>query len=163
MPSRKHYGDYPQIEDGIGMVRSFQNDFAALWRRLERRAPKSAAALHGTVITGTLFAPILRDLLERLNSRFKTRLHVVSLENRYFGGDVAVAGLLTGEDLLAAREQLRGDFLVIPGSMLKSGDTVMLDGRQLDEVQSELGLPIHALDFDGLARMIERQMSDAGC
>ncbi|MDX6694897.1 MAG: hypothetical protein QOF02_2500 [Blastocatellia bacterium] len=157
VPSRRHYGDYPQIEDGIGMVRSFQNDFAALWRRLERRPPAHASSLNSTVVTGTLFAPILKDLLERLNARFGARLSVLALENRYFGGDVSVAGLLTGEDLLAAREQLRGDSLVIPGSMLKSGDTVMLDGRKLDELERELGLPIHALDFDGLAQMIEKQ------
>ena len=155
VPSRLHYGDYPQIEDGIGMVRSFQNDFTALRRRLERRPPARAESLNATVITGTLFAPILKDLLEGLNSRFGTRLRVVAIENGYFGGDVSVAGLLTGADLLAAKEQLRGDFLVIPGSMLKSGDTVMLDGRKLDELERELGLPIHALDFNGLARMIE--------
>lgn len=157
VPPRKHYGDYPQIEDGIGMVRSFHNDFAALWRRLERRAPTdSTTRLHGTVLTGTLFAPILNGLLERLNARFGTRLSVVSVENQYFGGDVSVAGLLTGGDLLAARASLSGDFAVIPGSMLKSGDAaqVMLDGQTLREVESELGLPVYALDFAEFARMI---------
>ncbi|HEY0385342.1 MAG TPA: DUF512 domain-containing protein [Pyrinomonadaceae bacterium] len=155
VPSRRHYGDYPQIEDGIGMVRSFQHDFAALWRKLERRPPvRAAKLLRGTVVTGTLFAPILRDALERLNARFGTRLQVEAIENRYFGGDVSVAGLLTGGDLLAARDQVRGDFLVIPGSMLKSGETVMLDGMTLAEVERDLGLPVHASDFTALARMI---------
>lgn len=164
VPSRRHYGDYPQIEDGIGMVRSFHHDFAALWRRLERHGvPEHAARLSGTVMTGTLFAPILESLLARLNARFGTRLHTAAVENRYFGGDVAVAGLLTGGDLLAARDQLRGDFAIIPGSILKSGETVMLDGMMLDEVERELGLPVHALDFAAFARMLEQQMSDAGC
>lgn len=158
VPSRRHYGDYPQIEDGIGMVRSFHNDFAALWRRLERRgAPASAARFYGTVMTGTLFAPILSGLLERLNARFGTRLHVAQVENRYFGGDVSVAGLLTGGDLLGARALIRGDFVIIPGSMLKSGDTVMLDGMTLSEVEQELGLPVHAPDFAAFTRMIEEQ------
>jgi putative radical SAM enzyme (TIGR03279 family) len=158
VPSRRHYGDYPQIEDGIGMVRSFHNDFAALMRRIERRAqPARSERLYGTVATGTLFAPILKDLLERLNARLGTRLHVLPVENLYFGGDVSVAGLLTGGDLLAARPSVRGDFLVIPASMLKSGDTVMLDGMKLDEVEREFGLPVHALDFDALARMIENR------
>jgi putative radical SAM enzyme (TIGR03279 family) len=158
VPSRRHYGDYPQIEDGIGMVRSFHNDFAALWRRLERRAPAVAtASLSGTVVTGTLFAPVLQSLVERLNERFGTRLSVLAVENQYFGGDVSVAGLLTGGDLLAARDRVRGDFVVIPGSMLKSGDpvaAVMLDGQTLDEIKRELGLPVYALDFAGFARMI---------
>ncbi len=160
VPSRRHYGDYPQIEDGIGMVRSFHNDFAALLRRLERRPPVDAARLHGTVITGTLFAPILSSLLERLNARFGTRLHVLAAENQYFGGDVSVAGLLTGGDLLAVRDRIRGQFAVIPGSMLKSGDALMLDGMTLAEAEKELGLPLHAPDFAGLARMIEKQSND---
>jgi putative radical SAM enzyme (TIGR03279 family) len=162
VPSRSHYGDYPQIEDGIGMVRSFHNEFAALLRRLERRPPIKPARLSGTVMTGTLFAPILHRLLERLNARFGTRLHVLPVENQYFGGDVSVAGLLTGGDLLAARACVRGDFAIIPGSMLKSGDTVMLDGMTLAEVERELGLPVYAEDFAGLARIIERQTLEAG-
>jgi putative radical SAM enzyme (TIGR03279 family) len=103
VPSRKHYGDYPQIEDGIGMVRSFQNDFAALLRRLERRplAVEKAATLDGTIMTGKLFAPALTELIERANARFGMRLHVVGVENHYFGGDVSVAGLLTGGEALS--------------------------------------------------------------
>jgi putative radical SAM enzyme (TIGR03279 family) len=155
VPSRKHYGDYPQIEDGIGMVRAFDNEFRALWRKLERRATKQPIEkLYGTVMTGMLFAPVLRERLERLNARFGTRLHTVGVENRYFGGDVSVAGLLTGEDLLAARELLRGSFLIIPSSMLKSGEEVMLDGLTLTDVREQLGLPVHALDLRSLARMI---------
>src|SRR6266576_577539 len=57
VPGRKHYGEYPQIEDGIGMVRTFCNQFAALLKRFERRAPRDAERLHGTIMTGTLFAP----------------------------------------------------------------------------------------------------------
>ncbi|HEX8142105.1 MAG TPA: DUF512 domain-containing protein [Pyrinomonadaceae bacterium] len=155
LPSRKHYGDYPQIEDGIGMVRAFDNDFRALWRRLERReARQPIEKRDGTVMTGTLFAPVLKQRLDRLNARFGTRLHTVAVENGYFGGDVSVAGLLTGEDLLAAREKVRGSFVIIPGSMLKSGEEVMLDGLTLGEVRGQLGLPVEALDFRSFARFL---------
>ncbi len=68
-PSRKHYGDYPQIEDGIGMVRNFANQFDALMRRLTRRSVSEARPLgrapFGTIMTGTLFAPVLRKLIDR--------------------------------------------------------------------------------------------------
>src|SRR5713226_3598066 len=62
VPSRGHYGDYPQIEDGIGMVRSFENEFSALQRRLARtagvgRSGRAPSELFGTILTGTLFAP----------------------------------------------------------------------------------------------------------
>ncbi|OLE54759.1 MAG: hypothetical protein AUG51_06535 [Acidobacteria bacterium 13_1_20CM_3_53_8] len=159
VPDRKHYGDYPQIEDGIGMVRSFNNEFDALLRRLERRAEKNfLPQLSGTVMTGTLFAPVLKRALDRLNRRFGTRLHVVSVENNYFGGDVSVAGLLTGGDFLSARDSLRGDFLIIPSSAIKSGDSVMLDGMTLHELQEQLGLPIHALDLKGVEKSLESRV-----
>jgi putative radical SAM enzyme (TIGR03279 family) len=156
VPSRKHYGDYPQIEDGIGMVRSFDNEFRALRRRLLRReaAGKPTRRLDATVMTGMLFAPVLKAHVDRLNARFLTRLHVLGVENLYFGGDVSVAGLLTGGDLLAARERVRGDAVIIPSSMIKSGEDVMLDGMTLDELKQQLGLPVHALDFRSLAHML---------
>ncbi len=159
LPSRRHYGDYPQIEDGIGMVRSFHNEFTALWRKIERRLPAHAAKLSGTVMTGTLFAPILKERLERLNARFGTKLHVAAVENRYFGGDVSVAGLLTGSCLLAARKQIRGDFALIPNAMLKSGEMIMLDGMTLSEVEQQFGLRVHALDFAAFARMLSEVSS----
>ncbi len=156
VPSRTHYGDYPQIEDGIGMVRSFQYEFAALERALARRPlPASAASkLNGTIMTGTIFAPVLRELIERLNTRFATRLRVAAVENSYFGGGITVAGLLTGSDLLAARSDVRGDFVIIPSSAVKSDDSLLLDGMKLIDLEQELGSPVHALDLQGLRRML---------
>ena len=111
-PARSHYGDYPQIEDGVGMVRSFANEFAALVRKLEREQWTSANNTSGTIFTGTLFAPVLRKMIDKLNARFGTRLVVEALENSYFGGDVSVAGLLTGQDLVQARERVTGEFVM---------------------------------------------------
>ncbi|MFS8084377.1 MAG: DUF512 domain-containing protein, partial [Acidobacteriota bacterium] len=78
VPSRKHYGDYPQIEDGIGMVRSFANEFEALMRRLDRKPIRNPEKLYGTIMTGTIFAPVLRQQVERMNRRFGTRLEVIA-------------------------------------------------------------------------------------
>ena len=162
VPSRGHYGDYPQIEDGIGMVRSFENEFSALQRRLERRARavgkslgRAPSELCGTILTGTLFAPVLRRQVERLNARFGTRLHVAAVENDYFGGDVSVAGLLTGGDFAAARGQVRGDFVIMPRVALKSDEPVMLDGMRLEDLQRQFEVPLYAFDFAGLAEMLE--------
>jgi putative radical SAM enzyme (TIGR03279 family) len=159
LPGQKHYGDYPQIEDGIGMVRTFDNEFRALWRRLERRSTANtraqpASKLNGTIITGTLFAPVLKRLVDRLNARFATALKVVAAENHYFGGDVSVAGLLTGRDLLATRAEVSGDFVIIPGATLKSGEEIMLDGMTLKDVVEGFGLPVQAHDFSSFAHML---------
>jgi len=154
IPGRSHYGDYPQIEDGVGMVRSFANEFAALVRRLEREQWTSASNTSGTIFTGTLFAPVLRKMIDKLNARFGTRLVVEALENSYFGGDVSVAGLLTGQDLVQARERVTGEFVCIPRQMLKSDEAIMLDGMNLAEVSRALGQPVHAINLKELATLL---------
>lgn len=154
-PSQKHYGDYPQIEDGIGMVRSFANEFEALLRRLARKPLPDPERLFGTIMTGTIFAPVLRKQIERLNGRFQTNLHVVAVENEYFGGDVSVAGLLTGGDFIAARGQVRGEFAIIPRVALKSDDSVMLDGMRFEDLKKEFAMPVYAHDLESLAVSLE--------
>ena len=154
VPGRQHYGDYPQIEDGIGMVRSFCNEFSALLRRLDRKPPQDARKVNGTIMTGTLFAPVLERQIEKLNHRWGTQLHVAAAQNHYFGGDVSVAGLLTGGDLVKARDNVRGDFLIIPRSTLKSDEDIMLDGMTLAELRAQLGLPVRPLDLRAFGEWI---------
>jgi putative radical SAM enzyme (TIGR03279 family) len=154
VPSRRHYGDYPQIEDGVGMVRSFYEDFRRLQRKLERRPPADPAKLHGTILTGKLFAPELEKLTGSLNARFETRLKVVAVENTYFGSDIVVAGLVTGQDVLAVRGQIEGDFVILPASAFKSDEPVMLDGTVHADLQTQVGLPVHVFDFAAFARFI---------
>ena len=154
VPARSHYGTYPQIEDGIGMVRSFKNEFATLLKRLERRPLSHIAKLPGTILTGTLFAPVFKPLIEKLNARFGTQLAVAGVENNYFGGDVSVAGLLTGGDLFSARERISGEFVIIPRSTLKSDEEIMLDGMKLEELTAKLGLPVHPFDLKSLAQFL---------
>jgi putative radical SAM enzyme (TIGR03279 family) len=154
IPTTAHYGEYPQIEDGVGMVRAFVNEFGKITRRIERDASANLQNKSGTILTGTLFAPVLRKLVHKLNDRFGSQLIVEPVENGYFGGDVSVAGLLTGRDLLSARERLKGDFVLIPRQMLKSDEEIMLDGMRLDEVAQSLQLPVHAINLDQFASLL---------
>jgi putative radical SAM enzyme (TIGR03279 family) len=154
IPGRSHYGDYPQIEDGVGMVRAFTNDFARLTKRFAREAPSRINKNPATIFTGTLFAPELQKMIEKWNSRFGTKLRVEPLENTYFGGDVSVAGLLTGRDLLAARDRVSGEFVLIPKQMLKSDEAIMLDGMKIDEVAQAIGVPVYAVTLEELAALL---------
>ena len=166
VPSRKHYGDSPQIEDGVGMVRSFANQFDSLMRALEHKRVSEARLLgratsniSGSIMTGSLFAPVLGKMIAKLNQHAGTKLHVVPVANEYFGGDVSVAGLLTGGDFLAAREQVRGDFVIIPKVALKSDEPIMLDGMRFEELQEQFGMPIYAFDFPAFASHIKHRFS----
>ena len=154
IPVRSHYGAYPQIEDGVGMVRAFSTEFAKHLARLKREGVSQLAKSKGTILTGTLFAPVLRKQIEKLNKQFGANLQVEAVENGYFGGDVSVAGLLTGRDLISARERINGEYIVIPKHMLKSDEAVMLDGMLLSDVESSLGLPVHAVDLSELVALL---------
>lgn len=153
VPGRSHYGDYPQIEDGIGMVRAFKNEFSNLTKRLES-GPRKRRRKSGTVFTGTLFAPVLKPLIDQLNSRAGTKLSVAGVENNYFGGDVSVAGLLTGGDIVRAKDQITGDFVILPRTTLKSDEEVMLDGMTLADLQKQLGVPVYAMDLKTLSQFL---------
>ena len=161
IPSRRHYGDYPQIEDGIGMVRSFADDFEKLMENASAARPLGRATLRGTILTGTLFAPVLREMIERFNDHSGAEVVVSPVVNDYFGGDVSVAGLLTGGDFLAAREQVHGDFAIIPRVSLKSDEPIFLDGLHFEELERQFEVPVKAFDLDQLASFL--QMKSAAC
>jgi putative radical SAM enzyme (TIGR03279 family) len=195
IPSRKHYGNYPQIEDGVGMIRSFLSSFESLLKKADARAKASAefhhkytetqsflssnainvrthpvaivpklkvqssefkvqGLLNGTILTGEMFAPILREQIEKLNSVIGSRLHVLAVSNTYFGGDVAVAGLLSGQDFLNVKDKIKGDFAVIPKHTIKSDEPVFIDGMNFDEFKALFGVPVLDLDVKGLMRML---------
>ena len=165
IPARKHYGDYPQIEDGIGMVRSFTNEFEKFKRRLAGNSgsafQRQARRLNGTIMTGTLFAPVLDRMVAELNERFGADLKVLAVPNEYFGGDVSVAGLLTGGDFAAMRDQVKGDFAIMPRVSLKSDEPIFLDGMRFDELEREFRVPLHAFDLAGLTSFLSSELPDA--
>ena len=165
IPSRKHYGDYPQIEDGIGMVRSFMNEFEKFKRRLAGNSgsvfQRRARNLNGTIMTGTLFAPVLEGMVAELNELFGARLNVLAVPNEYFGGDVSVAGLLTGGDFAAARDHVKGDFAIMPCVSLKSDEPIFLDGMRFNELQQQFTVPLHAFDLAGLTDFLSSEFPGA--
>jgi NifB/MoaA-like Fe-S oxidoreductase len=97
---------------------------------------------------------VLEELVGQLNERAGTRLKVAAVENRYFGSEIVVAGLMTGECVLAARDRIEGDFVILPSTAHKSDEPVMLDGTRLDDLSAQLGLPVRALDLEGFGRMV---------
>jgi NifB/MoaA-like Fe-S oxidoreductase len=179
VPSRRHYGNYPQIEDGVGMVRSFLNSFSKLEGRArpdtrqsanvrtrsfamkpesrESRIPRSAfrdPKLEGTILTGEMFAPVLSREIDAYNRVNGTELYVLAVPNTYFGGDVAVAGLLTGQDYLKIVDGIKGDFVIIPKHTIKSDEPILLDGMMFEDLCSKFPVPVYDLDTPGLMKFL---------
>src|SRR5262249_55252551 len=93
LPSARPYREYPQIEDGVGMVRRFErrvDDALSRGGRIPERLRR------GTLATGRLFHPVLDRAVRRVNAEFGAELATVPVTNRFFGEEISVAGLLTG-------------------------------------------------------------------
>ena len=143
LPGRAHYGDYPQIEDGVGMVRRFVVDAKkTLGRDRFSDFEIKPGSLRGTIATGELFYPILAPYINGINEKWSTMLSVVAIRNQFFGPEVTVAGLIAGADVLAARDSIEGDFLIVPEqACLKSGN-VFLDDLTIEHLESDLDIPV---------------------
>ncbi len=177
IPSRRHYGSYPQIEDGVGMVRTFVEQFDRLMNkestpaasrvsnvrtRVEAMTPNAPAGSipptysgqRVTVLTGEMFAPILRESLDRYNAVTGSHMEVLAVPNTYFGGDVSVAGLLPGQDLVAMKDKVVGDFVIIPRVTIKSDEPIFLDGMTYEELKAQFDVPVYDLDAAGLIEFL---------
>jgi putative radical SAM enzyme (TIGR03279 family) len=143
IPGRAHYGDYPQIEDGVGMVRRFADESRRMLRRsLGARLSVRGGALDGTVVTGELFYPTLAGLVRQLNELIGSRLKVVSIPNRFFGEEITVAGLLTGGDVLAAEDSLEGKFVIVPQQACLKQGRIFLDDLSVEDLEQKLRKPV---------------------
>jgi putative radical SAM enzyme (TIGR03279 family) len=142
VPPFSFYEDFPQIENGVGMVASFIRD----GRRT--RLPARVTARSVTVVTGASFQAVLRPFLERLKTVKGLTVKLVVVRNRFFGSTITVAGLLTGQDILAAlRGRRNGDLVLIPATALKEDAPVFLDDMHLDELSDRLSVPVVPVDF----------------
>ncbi len=195
IPSRSHYGNYPQIEDGVGMIRSFVTAFEKFLsespavagglrersRKIDPRTHASAMVptalsdnngqlpttaggsdLNGTFLTGEMFGPVLREQIDKYNAQTGSKLTVMAVPNTYFGGDVSVAGLLTGQDLIAVKDKIVGDFVVIPRATIKSDEPIFLDGMTYDALKSQFRVPVYDVDTDTLIDLLGTRPSLAG-
>lgn len=147
VPPLTEYEGFPQIENGVGLLKKFEAEFDQAFRT-GRKKPEARKLV---IATGTLAQPFIRALCDRFMGRFpQVQIDVVAVENHFFGQAITVAGLLTGQDLVRAlKDHIDGDRLLISRSMLKSEETVFLDDMTLEGLEAELGIPCQAVSPDG--------------
>lgn len=134
IPDAAYYDDGALYENGVGAVRRFVNAFdegAATLPRFDGRRIR--------LVTGGSMAPFIRARAPKLASAVGADVDVVQVENRYFGESVTIAGLLGGNDILAALGEGReGDVIVLPAEALNA-DNVFIDDVPLAHVAGRLG------------------------
>jgi len=148
LPSAAAYEGFPVAEDGIGLVRRFEDAFPRALRRAPVRLAQPRAV---TVVTGEMFAPRLGALLGRLAVDGLT-VTLAPIANDWFGRGIQVAGLLTGQDVQAQLAgRALGDEVLVPAAALRDGDGVFLDDLAPADLARALGVPVTPVDNDPAA------------
>lgn len=147
VPHSKDYEGFPQLEDGVGLVRTFIDDLAQSKSRMPRSLKTSRSA---TLVTGILAAPLLQQVAAALNNVENVSANVCSVENVFFKGNISVAGLLTGNDVATSLEAMGdalGDRVIVPNIMLRDPDRdIFLDDMTLEQFRSRIGRAVHVVD-----------------
>lgn len=149
LPKEGYYEGYPQIENGVGLIRSMKTEFDLAMSDLTRYDLKKKRKV--TIATGKAAAGFLTALSQKIREAAPaTEITVIPIENRFFGHLITVAGLLTGRDLT---EQLRdrdlGDRLLLSASMLRHERDRFLDDTTPEELEKALGVPVVFTENDG--------------
>jgi putative radical SAM enzyme (TIGR03279 family) len=144
LPPAEAYEGFLIAEDGVGLVRRFEDGFA----RARARGRARRGGRRVTVVTGTLYAPRLAALLAEVPG-----VRVTGVPNTFFGGNVAVAGLLTGQDIQRHVATLGdvGTAVLVPAVALRDGEGVFLDDVTPADLSRALGVPVTPVEPDAAA------------
>ncbi len=148
MLTDEHYEDYPQLDNGVGMVTLLKTEFAAALENTDGDTLPHGA----TIATGVSAAPIIDRMLDKAREKWpEAKWSVVPVTNYFFGEQITVAGLVTATDLI---EQLKdreicGGRLLIPKVMLRHEGDMFLDSITVEEVSERLGVSVTAVENDG--------------
>ena len=149
LPKADRYEDFPQLENGVGMLSLLTEEFMdALERAEDTQTPRRVS-----LATGVAAAPFLREMLDAAGKKWHNlRYNIFPIQNEFFGPLITVAGLLTGGDLICQlTDQDLGDELLIPAAMLRQGEDIFLDDITPDELSERLRIPVRAVENDGQA------------
>ncbi len=150
LPEYEFYEDFPQLENGVGMLRLLEWEFLD---ELDFTEPSAGTGERFTVATGVAAAPFLEKLMLTAAEKCDNiKGNVVAVVNDFFGHTINVAGLITGRDLTAQLQgRDLGERVLIPQNMLRHGEGVFLDDMTLEEAETLLGVPVVPVEQDGAA------------
>lgn len=155
LPSYDEYEDFPQIENGVGLMTLLLYEFNEYLKKhskkLDRHCSKLSQGRTVSIATGKCAALYIKQLAQMLETRYNNlKIQVYPIKNEFFGENVTVTGLLTGQDLFGQLYgQDLGSELLISRSMLKSGEELFLDDDTVEDLSTRLGQKITIVENDG--------------
>ncbi len=147
LPEDEYFESYTQLENGVGMLTLLQQEFKGALKTMDEFPVPQPFS----IATGVSAAPFLQELVDMAREYCPDlRCTVHTIRNHFFGETIVVAGLITGQDLIAQLQgRDLGSRLLIPDNMLRAGENVFLDDVTLEAVSTALGVPIHPVKQDG--------------
>lgn len=164
IPPNEFFEEYPQLSNGVGMMRLFVTQFIDELNRfannfnVRANEMKKSKERKLSIATGTSAAPYLKKLInvamKKYDKATKTKIFqnctIFSVKNDFFGDSVTISGLVTGNDLIKQlKEKNLGSQLLIPQNMLKYGENIFLDDVTVDDVSRALNVPVRVVPVDG--------------
>ena len=157
IPPAEEYDDYPQLENGVGMLRLMSEEYESAYDRLKAdiQARKIIPEDHKadfSVVTGVLAKDYVEKATSRICSLFpNVSFRVYAIRNDFFGERITVAGLLTGADIIAQlKGKYLGDSILIPESMMKADEEIFLDNVSVSDLEGSLQVQAHIVKSNGL-------------
>lgn len=152
-PEEERYDGYIQLENGVGMMRLLQEEFMECLNNAHNDDMHKTNVQKRlvTIATGKAAGTLVKKLAEAFEMKCPhTRVQVVIIENKFFGEQITVSGLLTGQDIVAQLQGRElGEYLLLPCNLLRSGERVFLDDMTLEQVESALQVPVNIVKSSG--------------
>jgi putative radical SAM enzyme (TIGR03279 family) len=141
IPGVEEYEDFPQLENGIGLIALFKSEIE---KELLKTKANNNPGKDISIATGKAAYGFMKEVSRAVEEKHRgIKIKVFPIINNFFGETIDVSGLVTGRDLI---EQLKdenlGDMLFIPENMLKSGEEIFLDDTTVGDVRKELGVKV---------------------
>ncbi len=157
IPPAEEYDDYPQLENGVGMLRLMSDEYDNAYERLCKDIKTGVIdptkpSISFSLATGLLAKPYVLSATNKICSLFpNVSVNVYAVRNDFFGEKITVAGLITGGDMIAQLKGLSlGEVLLIPDCMMKKDEEIFLDNITISDLENALQVKVHIIKSNGL-------------
>ncbi len=151
IPAHNEYEDFPQIENGVGLIALLKSEFKEYLDELINKGLKDKGKRHVSIATGVSSYKYIKEMAETLEKNFNNvKISVFDIKNCFFGENVTVTGLLTGGDIVSQLSgKDLGERLFISRSMLKSGEDILLDDYTIGMIEEQLKVSVGVVENNG--------------
>jgi putative radical SAM enzyme (TIGR03279 family) len=139
LPAYENYEDFPQLDNGVGMLRLFENEFL----NAKTQTHFSESKIEIGIITGKAAENFMRGLTDDFQKKFpQAKISVYAIQNNFFGENITVSGLLTGKDIISQMQNKKADVFFLPENAFRANSETMLDGVTRKRLSEKLNAQV---------------------